>query len=156
VTDAVEEFGIDIKTAVDLFVFCGEVCQIICLRDLAGKNIGGQNKTVEVDEAHLCTRKYCVGRVLKSQQEWIFGGCCREDGASFIVRIPNRKRITLLPLMQCFIDPETVIMNDCAKMYDTCCEFGFKAHHSVNHSRNFVNPDDPNIHSQNVERQWRV
>jgi len=57
--------------------------------------------------------------------------------------------------MQRFIDPETVIMTDFAKMYDTCCEYGFKAHHSVNHSKNFVNPDDPNIHTQNVERQWR-
>jgi len=58
-TDAVEEFRINIKKAVDLLFLVGRYA--ICLRDMAGKKIGGQNKTVEVDEAHLCTRKYSVG-----------------------------------------------------------------------------------------------
>ena len=32
----------------------------------------------------------------------------------------------------------------------------FKEHKSVNHSLNFVDPDDPRVHTNSIESQWRV
>ena len=44
-------------------------------------------------------------------------------------------------------------MSDCWKSYD-CLEANGFSHYKVNHSENFVNPDDSNIHTQNIENRW--
>ena len=33
-------------------------------------------------------------------------------------------------------------------------EYGFEDHKTVNHSLNFVDPDDPETHTQNIEAFW--
>jgi hypothetical protein len=81
-----------------------EVCDLIITDDQANKKIGGPNLIVEVDEAHLHTRKNHVGRILVSQQIWIFGGVCRETKERFTCRVPDRSKRTLLPIMQRFIE----------------------------------------------------
>jgi len=50
-----------------------EVCDLIITNDQAKKKIGGPNHIVEVDEAHLHTRKNKAGRILGSQKFWVFG-----------------------------------------------------------------------------------
>ena len=46
-------------------------------------------------------------------------------------------------------------MSDCWSAYKTeeLESAGFE-HFRVNHSYNFLNPDDPSIHTQTVERMW--
>ncbi len=53
------------------------------------------------------------------------------------------------------IRPGTTIMSDKWKSYDCLEENGFP-HFSVNHSENFVDPNNPNVHTQKVESRWNA
>jgi hypothetical protein len=46
-------------------------------------------------------------------------------------------------------------MSDKWKSYN-CLEQNGYVHFSVNHSNNFVDPDDPNVHTQTVESRWNA
>lgn len=50
--------------------------------------------------------------------------------------------------------PETTIISDCWKAYNTLSNEGFQ-HLTVNHSLNFVDPSKADVHTQNIERTWR-
>jgi hypothetical protein len=50
------------------------VCDLVITNDQAKKKIGGVNHIVEVDEAHLHTRKNHIGRTLGAEKFWVFGG----------------------------------------------------------------------------------
>lgn len=49
-------------TAIDYFFFFREICEVIVANDFT--QIGGPGMFVEVDESHLCKRKYHRGRLL--------------------------------------------------------------------------------------------
>ena len=62
----------------------------------------------------------------------------------------------LTELIKQYVRRGTTIMTDKWRSYSTVVlgRAGF-THHAVNHSRNFVAPDDPSVHTQNIERQWK-
>ena len=147
----IEELEISSKTSVDWRSFCSEVCEKWFYDQ---KPIGGPGKKVEIDETCIVKRKYNRGRVLN--QVWLFGGIERESKERFIIPLLGEKRDkdTLLPLIGQFILPGTVIYSDGWAAYrDIESELGFK-HHVINHSENFVHKENPDIHTQNVERLW--
>ena len=45
-------------------------------------------------------------------------------------------------------------MSDEWRAYATLEDEGYE-HHTICHKRNFVDPEDPNIHTQIIECQWR-
>ena len=59
------------------------------------KRIGGAGMVVEIDECHLHSRKYGVGRVESSELWWVFGGICRQTHEMFVVVVENRNQNTL-------------------------------------------------------------
>ena len=61
---------------------------------------------------------------------------------------------TFFPIISKYILPGSVIVSDCWTAYNTLCEEGYK-HWRINHSLNFVDPDDREVHTQNIERLWR-
>ena len=65
-----------------------------------------------------------------------------------------RNRETLFPIITKYILPGSVIVSDCWTAYNTLSEEGYQ-HWRVNHSLNFVDPEDKAIHTQNIERLWR-
>ncbi|KAH7829009.1 uncharacterized protein MONOS_5221 [Monocercomonoides exilis] len=77
-------------------------------------SIGGEGKIVEIDEAIWRKRKFHHGRMKK--QILIFGGVERKEdggaGGRFMVVAPNRKRDTLIPLIQKNIKEGTTITSD--------------------------------------------
>ena len=49
--------------------------------------------------------------------------------------------------------PESIIYSDAWRAYNDLSQLGYK-HYAVNHSKNFVDPSNPSIHTQNIERLW--
>ena len=112
---------------------------------------------VEVDESHLRTRKYHTGRLTFGQREqiWVVGGIDRTTKKAFVVHAEKRDAETLLPILRQYIRPGTTVITDGWSAYRRLSEGGELQHRVVNHSLNFVSPEDPTVYTQTVERMWR-
>lgn len=60
------------------------------------KQIGGEDKIVNLDEAKISKRKY--NTVIRAQ--WVFDDIERNTRRTFILPVPNRYTETLLPIIQ--------------------------------------------------------
>lgn len=121
--------------------------------------IGGEGEIVEIDECLLVKHKNHVGRVLRNQK-WIFGGGVRGDPSQcFIEFVPDRTRDTLLEIIKRRISPGSLIVSDGWRSYYDLPvhlpEMNY-LHEAVNHSVNFVDPENYETHTQNVEGFWSV
>lgn len=116
--------------------------------------IGGKDLNVEIDETLISRRKYHRGRLLQSV--WVFGGICRETKDVFALIVPDRTAPTLLNEISNYIAPGSIIHSDSWPSYNKIEEIEGKdyTHFCVNHSKNFVNPENGS-HTQTVERLWR-
>ena len=155
VTQLIPLLGISEKSIIDFYSFMREVC----VNELSSANtviVGGKGVIVEVDESHLHSRKYNKGRLLAKEREsiWIFGGCERKSKKCFIVIMPDRKSPTLINVIKKHILPGSIIISDGWKAYDKVVEYGSQ-HFAVNHSANYVCPENPMVHTQNIERLWQ-
>lgn len=103
--------------------------------------LGGPGVTVEIDEAILRKRKFNKGR--KKPQIWIFGAAERptsgESGRFWMIRVPNRKAETLIPLIQANIIPGSIIISDEWRAYASLSKLGY-THQTVCHKRTFKDP----------------
>ena len=163
VTDAMDWVNVSEHTAVDWYNFCREVCEVIISNQW--QPIGGPNTFVEIDESHLCHRKYYRGKILKTEGVWVFGGVCRETGEGFAVRVPNRELVSLRPCIEMFIAPGSIVMSDkwSAYMEMPWAEMGITLHLPINHTEEYSNrdlndsdDDEPGlIHTNTIERKWR-
>jgi hypothetical protein len=144
------------KTIVDWRSYFRCICASV-IEDSGHELIGGPGLTVEVDETLLFKRKSNTGRLLSNEatQTWLFGGLCRETGRAFLARVERRDARTLLEAIRANIHPESRIISDCWRGYLSLSQEGF-SHGSVNHSFNFVDPNDPSINTQRIERMWRT
>ena len=106
---------------------------------------------MEIDETKYFHRKCHRGRYRDGQ--WVFGGVERESGNCFLVAVSNRKTDTLFPLIQEWILPGTRVVSDSWAGYATIEQRsqGALTHAAVNHSLNFVDPQDPSIHMNRIE-----
>ena len=147
---AAHEATVSPHTVSAIFQSLRDACEVWYNLNCSEK-IGGVNTIVEVDETVMSKRKNYAGRVIPPV--WIFGGCCRETKEVFAVKIPNRSKQVLHDEIKNHIKPGTTINSDMWKGYNGIENLGY-THNSVNHSLNFVNPDD-GTHTQNIERVWR-
>lgn len=156
VTSAAGQCGVSKECAVDWYSYCRQVCFIVVAnQDIC---IGGPGLHVEIDESHLWKRKYQRGRILANQDIWIFGGVCRESKEAFMTLVPDRRGVTLWPIIQRRVAAGSVIMTDEARVYQNLHyqQRGGFEHYQVNHSLNFVHPDNPNVYTNTIEAVWRV
>lgn len=114
--------------------------------------IGGPDKIVEVDEAKVGKRKYNTGRIIRGQ--WVFGGIERSSKKFFIVPVADRRSETLILNIKKHIAPGSIIHSDMWRGYDALRSCENYEHKTVNHSKNFVDPES-GVHTQNIERLWR-
>ena len=114
------------------------------------QKIGGPKHIVEMDEFHLYTPKYYKGRSSAKDAVWGFGGIDVNTRDVFVVPVKKRDKGTLLPLIRKFVHPHTTIYTDSWSSYA-----GMEKelsdmrifHHSVNHKKKFVNPQNPGVHT---------
>jgi len=120
----------------------------------AGIKLGGLGKTVEIDESKFgAKRKYKRGRV--SEGPWVFGVVERGSQKVLLFRVPDRTRETLVHrLITTHIRPGTVIYSDQFTPYIPLNQLGY-IHLSVNHSKNFVDPDS-GAHTNTIEGVWAL
>ena len=113
-----------------------------------------KKKIVEIDESVFFKRKYNRGRI--NSQKWFVGGIERGTNKCFITEVPNRNAETIVRVLLRYVKPGTKIMTDCWPAYKRAfrnLEMDLE-HERVNHSLNFVDPENPNIHTQNIESLW--
>ena len=109
---------------------------------------------MEIDKSKFgAKRKYKRGRV--SEGPWVFGVV--EGGSQKVplFRVPDRTRETLVHrLITTHIRPGTVIYSGQFTSYIPLNQLGY-IHLSVNHSKNFVDPDS-GAHTNTIEGVWAL
>ena len=120
------------------------------------KRIGGVGMVVEIDECHLHSRKYGVGRVEAGESWWVVGGVCRQTSEMFVEIVFDRSQDTLSKIIFENVESGTTIITDCWPGYNKLQRMNLNyTHQKVNHSQNFVSPEDRNIYTNTIERGWR-
>ena len=99
-------------------------------------------------------RKYNRGSGGPQPHRWVFGIVERADngvaGRCLLWLVPNRRRETLLPLIERHIHRESKIYSDDYNVYSTLGARGWN-HETVNHSLEFVETYDRDVHTQTIE-----
>ena len=160
--------GCSAPTLVDWLNLSREVCTHAILN--APKLKRTSSRPVQIDEGYFQgRRKYSRGRLLQGDYNanvqsnrknnygsqvngpWVLGvyeSCCN---VRFIV-IPDRRSVTILPIIQSIVEPGSVIVTDEWAAYGCLTEAGYE-HHTVNHTENYVDPVS-GYHTQGIERAW--
>lgn len=144
-------------TAVDWCNFLREECEVWINNNpdvIGGMDENGQPIIVEIDESKYFHRKYHRGQWREGH--WVFGGVERDSGKCFMLEVPDRTAGTLEPLIVQHILPGSHIMSDGWASYANIANIqnGIYIHSVVVHDRHFVDPDDPDVHTQTVENMW--
>ena len=82
----------------------------------------------------------------------MFGGIERGTTHSFMVVVLDRSAATLLPIIQTYIRPGTLIISDEWRAYCRIPSLGY-THQTVIHSQNFVDPAT-GAHTNSIEGYW--
>jgi len=113
---------------------------------------GGVNKIVEIDESCFFKRKYNKGRW--TEQIWGFGMVERESGRLLVEVVEKRNAKTLIPIIKKWISVDSkYVISDEWRSYNKLRDLKYN-HHKVNHSKNFVDQENPLIHTQTIENRW--
>lgn len=128
---------------------------------LLSQSIGGEGVTVQIDETAIVHQKHHRGAPRSNTSQWVFGGIdSAPGGLGFAVRVPDRKKTTLLPLIQQHIKAGSTIFSDEWKSYDCLAENDFE-HHTVCHKREFVHWElidgvETKVHTNKIEGFWHI
>ena len=106
---------------------------------------------VEIDESCFFRRKYNQGRLRRII--WVLGIFERHTGRLYCEVVPRRDAQTLIPRIVNKVVPETLISTDAWRAYAGLRNNYFE-HEVVIHAQNFVNPQNEEIHTQNIENRW--
>lgn len=144
------ELQISNKTVIEWSAYLREVCVSTVMDNSCA--IGGDGVEVEIDESKFGKRKYHRGHRVDGQ--WVFGGREKNDHTKiFMIPVHNRKEVTLLPLIQKWIKPGSIIHSDCWKAYTNLAKKGYH-HITVNHSKEFINTETGAC-TNGIEGDWR-
>ena len=113
---------------------------------------------VEIDETKVGKRKYQRGR--RVDGVWVFGGVVRRATHAealdfFAFAVPDRTAETLIDAIRRNIASKTTIYSDCWAAYNKITDHEDYKHGTVNHSIYFVDPDDPELHTNTIESLWK-
>ena len=138
------------KSITDWYQYCRDICSWKLLQNPV--LLGGPNVIVQIDQSLVRRRQYNLGHV--SEQQQIFGLYDTNANVGHVQFVADRTAATLLPIIQQFCMPNTIIHSDMWAAYNGIVNLpGNYRHNTVNHSRNFVNPLT-GTHTNNVEAYW--
>jgi ISXO2 transposase-like protein len=133
------------------------ICFVVSANDFY-KSLGGENKTIEIDETFLTKRKYQMGRQTDAMTITILGLHCREDKKTLFFRVPSKKKDDLYPFIERFTNNNTnVVCTDGGRQYVGVGSL-FKEgtqHKVVYHNKLFVDKQDNSNHINGIENQNR-
>lgn len=147
----------DDGTIVDWCNFMREECEVWMSthsETIGGMDANGEAIVVEIDESKYFHRKYHRGQW--HDGHWVFGGIERDTGKCFLVEVPDRRARTLEALILQYILPGSHIVSDGWAAYANIQQLnhGIYTHSVVIHQANFVDPNEPETHTENVENMW--
>jgi transposase-like protein len=87
------------------------------------------------------------------REQWVFGAYDVEEKRGWIQLVDDRSANTLLPLIQEWCLPGTIIVSDGWAAYNGVVNLGFE-HRVVIHENHFVDPLT-GTHTNNVEAYWQ-
>lgn len=117
--------------------------------DFEDIQIGGEDVVVEIDETKLGKRKYHREHLVDGG--WVVGGIERTPQKKvFLIEVVDRSAVTLQNVIDLFVLPGSIIFTDCFSSYYPACENLSLRHFTVNHSRNFVDPET-GVHTNTIE-----
>jgi len=138
-------------------IYIGFYRQLVSLAlDNEDTQIGGEGIIVEIDETKFVKRKYNRGH--RVEGFGVFGGVERTEARKFfVIKVPDRTRITLEELILTHIKAGSIIHSDCWASYNELNLFEFennlRYHHlTVNHSVEFVT--DAGVNTNTIEGTW--
>ncbi|KAK6962554.1 hypothetical protein BgiMline_032659 [Biomphalaria glabrata] len=154
----IHETNISCKTIIDWCNFCRDECENYIERhgllEIGGIDENGDPIVVEIDETKYFHRKYHRGQWREGH--WVFGGVERLSKKCFLVEVPDRTAATLTQAITQHILPGTHIVSDGWAAYANIANInnGVYSHSVVIHQDNFVDPNDSDTHTQNIENMW--
>ena len=149
IKEIIHELKISNKTAVEWCTFFHECCISTIINN--SQAIGSNGIEVEIDKSKFGKRKYYHGHKVEGQ--WVFGGREKYDKTKvFMVPVHNRKQSTLLPIIQKWIKPGSIIHSDCWKAYNKLGKMGC-THVTVNHLKEFMNQSNAAC-TNCIESEW--
>lgn len=126
------------------------------LRQVAGDDCFFQHLQgiIEIDDAYYGgRRKGNRGRGAAGKTPVI--GIRERGGRVKTVVVPNLKKETIKSVVSKYVKQGSTIMTDEFKPYKILKKIGY-IHKAVNHSKNFVDPNDPEVHTQTAENIWSI
>ena len=146
--------GIAESTVVRHFGELREVCVNKC--SFNEKKIGGEGHEVELDVTKIFHIKYNQGRLLfgEKTKSWVIGGIDRSTNMFFAELVESRSSEVIEQFITKRVKPKTRLLTDQWRAYLCLRKLDYTVE-QVNHSLNFLNPGDPTINTQKIERTWR-
>jgi transposase len=131
------------------------------LREEKGKDVsrdwqqlGGENGVVQVDETLIAKAKVSRNRSARPvSEQWVFGAYDPAKKIGWMQLVEDRSAKTLLPIIQEWCAPGTIVVSDGWKAYNDLQNIGYK-HQVVIHADCFVDPVTK-VHTNNVENYWQ-
>ena len=134
----VQMLGVADKTVIQYYQYFRDVCSHWLVEHL--QPIGGLGIIVEIDECLISRRKYNRGRMVP--ERWVFGAYDLSQKVGYLTVVPDRSMATLLPIIEQFIRPGSIIQFDKLRLYRAITALPVippYEHYTVNHSANFRN-----------------
>ncbi len=119
---------------------------------IADRQLGGPGEIVEIDESLMIKRKYNRGQMRLQHQQWVFGMYERESKIGIIIMVDRRDAATLIPIIQEYVRPGSIIHSDGWLAYQVLVQLGYD-HQIVKHAENFIDPIT-SVHTNGVESFW--
>nr|XP_047123618.1 uncharacterized protein LOC124806602 [Hydra vulgaris] len=150
VTAASEVVGVNEKTSIQWYQYFRDICSFKTMDVAAANQLGGPGLIVEIDESLFFKRKYNVGHNV--EKHWIFGAFDVTSKKGYLRRVEDRTAQTLVPIIQQWVAPGSIIHSDQWASYTNLNNLGYN-HFTVNHTINFVDPDT-GATTNHVESFW--